>query len=43
MTIHNAIVCVVPNGMVVLKVFLPDEKGLSSLIYYVSALAAGVD
>ena len=41
--ICNSIVCVVPERMVVLKVFLPDEAQQSSLIFYLSVLADAID
>ncbi|KAL1520795.1 hypothetical protein AB1Y20_022359 [Prymnesium parvum] len=43
MRICNSIICVVPDKMVVLKVFLPDESQQSSLIFYLSVLSSGFD
>ena len=38
--IQNAIVCVAPGQMLILKVYLQDDSGQSFLIYY---LPVGVD
>mmetsp|Transcript_40230 Transcript_40230/g.106427 ORF Transcript_40230/g.106427 Transcript_40230/m.106427 type:complete len:90 (-) Transcript_40230:3-272(-) len=43
MRICNSIICVVPEKMVVLKVFLPDDSQQSSLIFYLSVLSSGFD
>ena len=42
--INNAIVCVVPNTMVILKIYLHhDDSGQSFLIYYLPVLAGTAD
>lgn len=43
MRICNSIVCVVPDKMVVLKVFLPDDAQHSYLIFYLSVLSSGFE
>ena len=41
--IQNAIVCVVPNAMVILKIYLNDESAQSFMIYYLPVLAGADD
>ena len=41
--IQNAIVCVVPNTMVILKIYLNDETAQSFMIYYLPVLAGVED
>ena len=43
MRICNSIICVVPDKMVVFKVFLPDDAQASSLIFYFPVLSSGFD
>ena len=37
--IQNAIVCIVPGAMVVLKIYLPDKEQSSFMIYYLPVQA----
>ena len=37
--IQNAIVCVVPGSMVILKIYLPDVNQESFMIYYLPVMA----
>ena len=41
--INNAIVCVVPGVMVILKIYLQDDTGQSFMIYYLPVLAGADD
>ena len=41
--IQNAIICVVPGSMVVLKIYLADESNESFIIYYLPVLALSTD
>ena len=41
--INNAIVCVVPNAMVILKIYLNDDSAQSFMIYYLPILAGADD
>lgn len=41
--IHNAIVCIVPGSMVILKIFLPDQSQQSFITYYLPVMAGPDD
>ena len=41
--IQNAIVCIVPHSMVILKIYLPDTSQRSFMIYFLPVLAGDDD